>query len=302
MSSKPSKTRTASEALADDSAKKARSNANAGGFGLGDAVVTRSGFGGLEKPLRFYVSGVCCDTGTVSVHLAGSTVQLEFRAGDLVLLRDAEAQAAKEPLTRVSQTQLQAAQKDSPAQAQQNKSDDAYDSKSDSSDSQSESDALDADYEDEEEDEAVLDKDKAEEAAVVAGVQAELEMKVTSASRIRDLLKCHPESLQKVRFQVLRRHLDGDSAKEEPQEWMFSVAELKEQFGITLEQFYKADRNDLDKWICQQEDDFPNQEGWMEHEEFMAAHEASPDYIIGQNDGEIVVAYRCITTFEGPVL
>jgi hypothetical protein len=289
---KDSKTRTASEALAEvqaeseskkarqqeeksdaeDSAKKAPSSADAVGFGLGDAVVTRSGLkspGGLERALRFYVAGVCCETGTVNVHQAGSRLQVQFSAGDLVLLRDAEAQAQ-----------------------QKKKNDDADDNKSDDSDSASD-DANDEDYEDDSEDEAAVAQDVAEEAAAAAVLQAEQEAKLTNDARLGDLVKCHPEAMQKVMLlQLPNKHCeDLDTAEA----WMFSVKELKEVFGITLDQFYTASEEQLAKWMFKDDDDFPTDEGWTEHEEFMATHNTSTDFHIGQGDGEIMLALRTVT-------
>jgi hypothetical protein len=196
----------------------------------------------------------------------------------------AEVQAEAPGSSESKKARQEEKEEESPAEKKKAPSDDEDDDSDD---------AKDEDYEDDSEDEAAVAKDVAEEAAVAAVLQAEQEAKLTNGSRLGDLLKCHPEAKQMVLLMHIRTYLREEDP--EPDCWMFSVNELKEVFGITLDQFYCASQKQLAEWMFKNDDDFPTDEGWTEHEEFMAVHSTSADYHIGQDDGDILVATRTVT-------
>jgi hypothetical protein len=207
----------------------------------------------------------------------------------------------KDSKTRTASEALAEVQAEAPDSSESKKAR-QQEEKSDADDDDSD-DAKDEDYEDEEEDEAAVAKDIAEEAYVASVLQAEQEAKLTkqaeqetkltNGSRLGDLVKCHPEAMQKVMLlQMPNKHCeDLDTAEA----WMFSVKELKEVFGITLDQFYRAGEEQLAKWFFKDDEDFRTAEEWTEHEEFMAQHNTSTDFYMGQGDGEVMLALRTVT-------
>jgi hypothetical protein len=197
----------------------------------------------------------------------------------------------KDSKTRTASEALAEVQAEAPGSSESKKAR-QEEEKSDADDDDSD-DAKDEDYEDDSEDEAAVAKDHAEEAAVAVVLQAEQEAKLTNGSRIGDFLTCHPESKQMVLLMHIGTYLREEDP--EPDCWAFSVNELKEVFGITLDQFYCASQKQLAEWMFKNDDDFPTDKGWTEHEEFMAQHSTSADYHIGQDDGDILVALRTVT-------